>query len=204
MTANAGQGQDVPNMHQNWFHPPSAVLEDMHALEEAVSLVGYDHGIANWQLVFVTDPDRKKRMLSSYPDIHADMVAVLCVDPEAWFISRPGLWENAAFEARSRFIDDMLAIGRGDNRLQRDRAMRSVGMAAGALVSKAKSLGYMIENLPDTDLELVGREIGLPASHQVEYVFSLGHHSNRSSHNEIAQRGRKCVSREQFCSKTSD
>ncbi|MDY0028743.1 MAG: hypothetical protein RBR86_02245 [Pseudobdellovibrionaceae bacterium] len=204
MTVNVEHGQDVQNSHHNWFHLSSSVLEDMHVLEEAVSFVGYDHGIANWQLVFVTDPERKRRMLSAYPDIHADMVAVLCVNPEAWFVSRSDLWENAGFDARSRFMDDMLAIGRGDKNLQRDRAMRSVGMAAGALVSKAKSLGYIIENLHDTDLGMIGREIGLPASHHVEYVFSLGHHSNRSGHGEIAQRGRKCVAREQFCHKSGD
>ena len=170
-------------------------------------MVGYDHGIANWQLVFVTDHLRKQKILASLSDhsgFHADALAVLCVNPEAWNSPHPNLWEKAEFEARSHYLDDMFEIGRGNKTLQRDRAMRSVGMAAGALCSKAQSLGYVVDHLHDVDISLVGREIGVPASHQIEYVFCLGHHSNHIAPTSIAQRGRKCVSLEQFSEQLLD
>lgn len=182
----------------------SAVLEDLHALEDAVSLVGFDHGISNWQVIFIADPERKRRILSSADGGHADVLAVFCVDPEAWMKTHSGLWETASFESRARYIDDMFAIGRGHKTLQRDRAMRSVGMAAGAMLSKAKSLGYSVESLEDVDISAVTRETGLPSSYQVEYVFALGHQSNHSAVGRMVQTGCPCVAREQFSQRLVD
>lgn len=189
---------------KEWVRPSSSILEDLHALEEAVSDVGFEHGISNWQLIFIADPDRKKRVLSSCETIHADVLAVFCVDPDAWSKPHPDLWEYAGFEERARYIDDMFAIGRGNKTLQRDRAMRSVGMAAGAMVSKAKSLGYSVDNIDGVDLSLLEQEMALPASHQIEYVFAIGHQTNHSPVGKKACFDKSFVARERFSQRLAD
>jgi len=103
----------------------------------------------------------------------SDFAVVFGVNLSAWDKPHPNLWSRATYEERSRYIDDRLAMMRGDDHRQRDRAMRAVGMAAGFLIAKARNLKYAVNFLHDFESAEIAHEVGLPDSYQVTMIVTL-------------------------------
>lgn len=163
-----------------WSDAPTALREQAYAIEQAVEQVPFVHGIRNWHMVLVTGQSIRKAGEFRDGPI-PDMVAVFCVNPTAWDKSHPDFWSNAGFSERARYLDDHFSIQRGSSSLQRDRAMISVGIAAGASIAKACTLGFMAERSHDYDSERLGQLLGLPKELEVAAVIAIGKRRNVSA-----------------------
>lgn len=63
---------------------------------------------------------------------------------------------------------------RGREQVQRDEGMRSCGMAAGAIMLLAQSMGYATCPMDGSDFEAVGKLIHLPEDHEIVMFVALG------------------------------
>lgn len=164
----------------DWSGVSSGLRENAYAIEQAVEQVPFDHGIRNWHMVLVTG--QSIRTAGGFRDGPIpDMIAVFCVNPTAWDKTHPEIWSRAGFAERVRYLDDRFSIQRGSGHLQRDRAMVSVGVAAGAAMVKATEFGYMAERSHDYDGERMAQLLGLPKEFEVAAVISIGKRRNAST-----------------------
>jgi hypothetical protein len=62
----------------------------------------------------------------------------------------------------------------GREQLQRDEAMRSIGIAAQTLMLSAKSMGYDSCPMIGFDADVVAKLINLPADHTVGMLLTIG------------------------------
>jgi nitroreductase len=63
---------------------------------------------------------------------------------------------------------------RGCEQVRRDEGMRSCGMAAGAIMLVAESMGYATCPMAGFDFDAVGRLIRLPEDHEIVMFVAVG------------------------------
>ncbi len=156
-----------------WIRQASRCRSDIEEIRADVSALSFDHHIPNWRMQFIEDSATKSKIFPNYAKHHCRILVVFTVDVEAWGRPHSDLWENATFEDRDAYLDDMLSVMRGDKNLQRDRAMQAVGMAAGLAAASARRLGYEVEIIGRLDPAKIGNAIRIPETHSIASVLSL-------------------------------
>lgn len=152
--------------------------EDIKKLMEAALQSPTSFNIQNWRFVVVRDKDRKQQLReASYFQSQveeASAVIILAADLAAWDDHPERYWVNAPEEVASQLVNMIGPFYRDNPELQRDEAIRSVGIAGQTIMLAAKAMGYdscpMIGFAP----EKVGEIINLPDNHVIGLMITVG------------------------------
>ncbi|MFT9198939.1 nitroreductase family protein [Gluconobacter oxydans] len=134
--------------------------------------------IQNWRFVTVTDPDLRceiRKVAWDQPQVtDASVLLILCADIKAWEKFPERYWANAAPATRDIMVGAIDQYYRGREQVQRDEGMRSCGMAAGAIMLLAESMGYGTCPMDGFDFDAVGKLIRLPEDHEIVMFVAIG------------------------------
>lgn len=132
----------------------------------------------NWRFVNVRDPELRKQIRAAAVDqaqvTDASLLFVLCADVKAWEKEPQRYWRNAPQEVQDILVPWMKPFYEGKERLQRDEAMRSVGIVAQTMMLAAKSMGYDSCPMIGFDADKVAELIRLPEDHVVGMLLVVG------------------------------
>ncbi len=133
--------------------------------------------IQNWRFVIVSDPELRKQIRKVAWDqeqvTDTSLFIVLCADLKSWEHA-DRYWVNAPKEVQEFMIPAIDEYYRGKERVQRDEAMRSCGIAAQTLILAAKSMGYDSCPMDGFDFDKVAELIKLPDDHVIAMFVAIG------------------------------
>ena len=134
--------------------------------------------IQHWRFVHVQDPELRQQMREAGNDqaqiTDASMLVVMTADVKAWQKSPERYWQNAPKEVADLLVGWMGPFHEGREQLQRDEAMRSIGIAMQTLMLAATAMGYQSCPMIGFDLEKVAELIGLPQDHVIGPMVAIG------------------------------
>ncbi|MCE9604477.1 MAG: nitroreductase family protein [Planctomycetia bacterium] len=152
--------------------------EDERRLMELALLSPTSFNIQNWRFVIVRDPALKKQVRAAAWNQaqieEAQLTIALCADLNAWDKEPERYWCNAHEKARGYLVPMIRQCYQGKEQLQRDEAMRSIGIASQTLMLAAKALGYDSGALVGFDPDAVAKIINLPADHVIGMLLVIG------------------------------
>ena len=132
----------------------------------------------NWRFVLVSNPELRKQIRAAAVDqaqvTDASLLFVMCANLKAWEQEPQRYWRNAPTEVQEILVPWMQPFYEGKDELQRDEAMRSVGIAAQTIMLSAKAMGYDSCPTIGFDAEKVAELIHLPADHVVGMLLVVG------------------------------
>lgn len=145
----------------------------------AARLAPTSFNIQHWRFVLVKDPSLRQQVRQAAWNqaqiTDASLLIVLCADVQAWQKQPERYWQELPDVATRELMVSMLQDFYRDREwLQRDEAMRSVGLAAQTLMLTAQELGYAACPMIGFDAEAVGQLIRLPADHVVGMIVTIG------------------------------
>jgi len=161
------------------FDPDFEVPEaDVQKLLEAAIQAPTSFNIQHWRFVVVRDPELRRRIRENgndqTPMTDASLLIVMTADVDAWKKDPNRYWQNAPAEVAELLVNWMGPFHEGRPQLQRDEAMRSIGMAMQTLMLAARSMGYESCPMIGFDLEAVAALINLPADHCIGPMVAIG------------------------------
>ena len=132
----------------------------------------------NWRFVRVQDPELRAQVRAAAVDqaqvTDASLLFVLCADLKAWQNEPQRYWANAPKEVQDILVPWMKPFYEGKDELQRDEAMRSIGLVAQTMMLSAKAMGYDSCPMIGFDSEKVAELIQLPDDHVVGMLLTIG------------------------------
>lgn len=145
----------------------------------AAQLAPTSFNIQHWRFVLLKDSSLRQQVRQAAWNqsqiTDASLVIVLCADVQAWQKQPERYWQDLPDVATREMIVKMLQdFYQGQQQLQRDEAMRSVGLAAQTLMLAAQELDYAACPMIGFDAEAVGQLIQLPHDHVVGMIVAIG------------------------------
>lgn len=132
----------------------------------------------NWRFVHVADPVQRAKLRAAAVDqaqvTDASLLFVLCANLKSWEQEPQRYWRNAPQEVQDILVPWMQPFYEGKDVLQRDEAMRSVGIVAQTMMLSAKAMGYDSCPMIGFDAEQVAAIIELPEDHVVGMMLTIG------------------------------
>jgi nitroreductase len=152
--------------------------DDLHAIVDAARSTPTSFNIQNWRFVAVRDRGIKEKIKRAAWDQAQvginSVLLVLCADVKAWDRDTERYWQANGEETAAAMTGMTKGFYKGRDEVQRDEAMRSVGMAATAIMLKAEDLGYATSPMIGFDPAAVGAAINLPEDHVVGMMIAIG------------------------------
>ena len=134
--------------------------------------------IQHWRIVNVTDPVLRAQLREAAFDqaqvTDASLLFVVCADIKAWEKDPQRYWTHAPKEAQDILVPWINPFYAGKEQLQRDEAMRSVGIILQTLMIGAKAMGYDSCPMIGFDIEKVGQLVKLPEDFAVGSMLVIG------------------------------
>lgn len=134
--------------------------------------------IQHWRFVVVTDPVLRQQIRAvSWNQAQveeASLLIVLTADLKAWAKQPQRYWANAPQPVQEFMVPAITNYYEGDDRVQRDEAMRSCGMAAMTIMLAAKEMGYDTCPMDGFDFDAVGKLLNLPEDHTPTMFVVVG------------------------------
>lgn len=134
--------------------------------------------IQHWRFVVVRDPELRRRIRAAGNDqaqmTDASLLILMTADVDAWKKDPARYWRNAPKEVADLLVNWMGPFHEGRPQLQRDEAMRSIGMAMQTLMLAAKAMGYDSCPMIGFDLDAVATLVSLPADHCIGPLVAIG------------------------------
>ena len=134
--------------------------------------------IQNWRFVVVEDKGLRDQIKAASWDqkqvTDASMLIILCADLKAWEKQPIRYWRSAPEPVQEFIVPAIEQYYTGLDRVQRDEAMRSCGIAAQTLMLAAKSMGYDSCPMDGFDFEEVSELINLPDDHAICMFVVIG------------------------------
>jgi nitroreductase len=152
--------------------------EDLNKLMELALLSPTSFNMQNWRFVVVQEPSlRKEIQAASWNQAQvseASVLILLCADLESHNQKPERYWADAPEEAANMLVPMIPKFYNGQDQLQRDEAMRSVGIAGQTLMLTAKSMGYDSCPMIGFDPVKVAELIKLPENHLIGMMLTIG------------------------------
>ncbi|MGZ0657231.1 nitroreductase family protein [Coraliomargarita sp. W4R53] len=150
---------------------------EINALLELALLSPTSFNMQNWRFVVVTDTEKRAAIRAAAWNqaqvTEASITILLCANLNA-HEDAERYWVHAPQPVRDMLVP-MIAPFYGTNpQLQRDEAMRSIGIASQTLMLTAKSMGYDSCPMIGFDPIKVGEIIGLPENHVIGMMLTIG------------------------------
>ncbi|MCH9849798.1 MAG: nitroreductase family protein [Betaproteobacteria bacterium] len=134
--------------------------------------------IQHWRFVVVTNPVLRQQIRAvSWNQAQveeASLLIVLTADLKAWAKQPQRYWANAPQPVQDFMVPAITNYYEGDDRAQRDEAMRSCGMAATTIMLAAKEMGYDTCPMDGFDFDAVGKLLNLPEDHTPTMFVVVG------------------------------
>lgn len=134
--------------------------------------------IQHWRLVQVTDPSLRIKIRAAAFDqaqvTEASLLFVVTADIKAWEKDPQRYWVNAPKQAQDILVPWIHPFYAGKEQLQRDEAMRSVGIMLQTLMLTAKAMGYDSCPMIGFEADKVAELIRLPADHAIGALLVIG------------------------------
>ncbi|MEO1497807.1 MAG: nitroreductase family protein [Planctomycetota bacterium] len=158
------------------FDMPEA---DVERLMDLALLSPTSFNIQNWRFVVCRDADVKAKLRAAAWDqaqvTDANLTILVCGDLKSWSREPERYWRNAP-EQTQQMLVPMIGnfYSAAGERIERDEAMRSVGIASQTIMLAAKAMGYDSCPMIGFDPDEVGKIIGLPEDHVVGLMLTVG------------------------------
>ncbi|MDH3277017.1 MAG: nitroreductase family protein [Nitrosopumilus sp.] len=134
--------------------------------------------IQNWRFLIVKDTELRKKIKSAAWDqpqvTDASLLLILCADLKAGEKDPQRYWKNASKEVQDFIIPAIEKYYKGNDQLQHDEALRSIGIASQTLMLAAKSAGYDSCPMIGFDPQKVAELINLPKDHIIGMMLVIG------------------------------
>ncbi len=161
------------------FDPEHKMPEaDLRKLLEAAIQSPTSFNIQHWRFVVVRDPELRRQIRAHGNDqaqmTDASRLIVMTADIDAWKKDPRQYWRNAPKDVADLLVNWMGPFHEGKPQLQRDEAMRSIGMAMQTLMLAAKAMGYESCPMIGFDHEVVAKLINLPPDHCIGPMVAIG------------------------------
>ena len=152
--------------------------EELKSLLDVAIQTPSSFNIQHWRIVNVTDPALRAQLREAAYDqpqvTDASLLFVICADIKAWEKDPQRYWFNAPKEAQDILVPWIHPFYNDKAQLQRDEAMRSVGLMLQTLMIAAKAMGYDSCPMIGFDIDKVGQLIHLPADYAVGAMLVIG------------------------------
>jgi len=152
--------------------------EDLNYIIDAARKTPTSFNIQNWRFVAIRDRGIKEKIKRAAWDqaqvgVNSVLIA-LCADLNAWNDNTERYWDANGEETAKNMAG--MTKGFYDKRpdVQRDEAMRSIGMAATAILLAATDLGYQCSPMIGFDPAATGQAINMPEGHVVGMLIAIG------------------------------
>ena len=134
--------------------------------------------IQNWRFVVVKDVELRKKIRDASWDqaqvTDSSLLLILCADLKAGEKNPQRYWKNASKEVQDFIVPLIEKFYKGNDSLQHDEALRSIGIAAQTLMLAAKSAGYDSCPMIGFDPQKVAELINLPKDHIIGMMLVIG------------------------------
>jgi nitroreductase len=151
---------------------------DLQKLMEAAIQAPTSFNIQHWRFVVVRDKALRQQIRAVGNDqaqmTDASVLIIMTADVMAWKKDPQRYWKNAPAEVAELLVNWMGPFHEGRDWLQRDEAMRSIGMASQTIMLAAKAMGYDSCPMIGFDLEKVAKLINLPDDHVIGNMIAIG------------------------------
>ncbi len=152
--------------------------DEIDCLLELALLSPTSYNIQHWRFVTVTGQllkDELCRMAYDQPQVsEASLVIIVCADLNAWDRNPERYWMSIPPEQRVAKVASIRRSYSGKPGLQRDKAMRSCGIASQTIMLAARSMGYDTCPMEGFDYDAVGDRISLPDDHVIGMMVVVG------------------------------
>lgn len=134
--------------------------------------------IQHWRFVVVTDPVLRHQIRAvSWNQAQveeASLLIILTADLQAWAKQPSRYWANAPQVVQDQLVPAIGHYYENNERVQRDEAMRSCGIAAQTIMLAAKGMGYDTCPMDGFDFDAVAKLINLPTDHIPAMFITVG------------------------------
>jgi nitroreductase len=150
---------------------------EINALLELALLSPTSFNMQNWRFVVVTDPEKRAAIQAAAWNqaqvTEASITILLCAKLNA-YEEAGRYWVHAPQPVQDMLVPMIAPFYQNSTELQRDEAMRSIGIAAQTLMLTAKSMGYDSCPMIGFDPEKVAEIIDLPENHVIGMMLTVG------------------------------
>ena len=150
---------------------------EIKKLLELALLSPTSFNMQNWRFVVITDPKKRQEIRHAAWDqaqvTDASILIVLCADLHS-YEDGARYWVNAPKPVQDVLVPMIEPFYKDKPELQRDEAMRSIGIAAQTLMLAAKSMGYDSCPMIGFDPVKVAEIIQLPEHHVIGMLLPVG------------------------------
>lgn len=144
-----------------------------HALEAPTSF-----NIQHWRFILAEDKELRTQLRAAAMDqaqvTDSSLLVLICADIKAWDKQPERYWKNAPQAAQDMLLPLLKPFYEGKEQLQRDEAIRSVGIVAQTLMVAAKAMGYDSCPMIGFDPDKVAELIHLPEDHVIGMMVAIG------------------------------
>jgi len=160
------------------YDPDHKMTEvEIQELLELALLSPTSFNMQNWRFVVVTDQAKKAALRAAAWDqaqvSEASILVVLCADLHS-YENGGRYWVHAPQPVQEMLVPMIEPFYKDNPALQRDEAMRSIGIAAQTLMLTAKSMGYDSCPMIGFDPVKVAEIINLPEHHIIGMMLPVG------------------------------
>ncbi|MDG2346301.1 MAG: nitroreductase family protein [Opitutae bacterium] len=160
------------------YDPDHTMTEiEIQALLELALLSPTSFNMQNWRFVVVTDPEKRAAIEAAAWNqaqvTEASILIILCADLHA-YQDGARYWVNAPQPVQDMLVPMIEPFYKDNVQLQRDEAMRSIGIASQTLMLTAKSMGYDSCPMIGFDPQKVADIIELPEHHIIGMMLPVG------------------------------
>lgn len=160
------------------FDPQHSMSDtEIRTLMEHTLLAPTSFNLQNWRFVLVTEAAQKERLKAAAWNqaqvSDASLVVLLCADLKA-HTQAERYWVNAPKQAQVMILPMIHKFYDGQDALQHDEALRSIGIAAQTLMLAAKAIGYDTCPMIGFDPEQTAEIIQLPQDHMIGMMITVG------------------------------
>jgi len=170
----------IQNRRAIKLYDPSVKIsdDDFKKLMELTILAPTSFNIQHWRFVRVADKAKREQIRAvawgQAQVTDASELVIICADLKAW-AKNPRRYSNGAPEDVQNYLEKALTdFYTGREWIERDEAMRSVGMAAQTLMLAAQGMGYDSGPMIGFDQDAVAKIINLPSDHVIGMFVVIG------------------------------
>jgi len=152
--------------------------EEIKQLLSSAMLSPTSFNIQNWRFLVITDPGIRAQIKDASwgqeQVTNASILILVCADLKAWAHQPERYWRNAPKETQEIIVRMIKRFYENQSQLERDEAMRSVGLAAQTIMLEAKEMDYDSCPMIGFDPLKVGEIVNLPPSYVLGMMITVG------------------------------
>jgi nitroreductase len=151
---------------------------DAKTLLQLAMLSPTSFNMQNWRFVWVQNPETREAIKAAAwgqaQVTEASMLLLVCADLNAGSNNPERYWALAPQAVQEMIVPMIPQFYANNAQLQRDEAMRSIGIASQTLMVAAKAMGYDSCPMIGFDPAKVAEIINLPQDHVIGMMLTIG------------------------------